>query len=223
MPDKKKISRRVFNRDMGLAAAGLLVLGNGPLLAGSATPPQTSGPFYPDFDLGDNDLDLTLVKGRPAPAIGEPIFVHGQVLDTDGAPLANATVDVWQANDAGRYRHSDDPNPAPLDPNFQGWGIVQTDDLGFYRYKTIKPGAYSLELLGGNGWRARHIHYKVTCAGHQPITTQMYFPGDPLIEQDLEIVKAPEADQWMMISVEEKAHVSGVPVYRFDVVLARSA
>jgi hypothetical protein len=44
-----------------------------------------------------------------------------------------------------------------------------------------------------------------------------------LIEQDQEIIKAPEADRWMMISVEEKPHVSGVPVYRFDAVLAKSA
>ena len=96
---------------------------------------------------------------------------------------------------------------------------MQTDALGFYRYKTIRPGAYSLEWLGEEGWRARHIHYKVSHDDHAPITTQLYFPGDPLIEQDQEIVKAPEEDQWMMISVEEPPHVSGTPIYRFDVVL----
>jgi protocatechuate 3,4-dioxygenase beta subunit len=217
----RKLSRRAFGQQVAMSTGGLLQMGSGSLLAGAATPRQTEGPFYPDSDVGDKDLDLTLIKGHTEAAKGDPIYVYGQVLDTDGQPLANATVDVWQANDAGKYRHADDPNPAPLDPNFQGWGIVQTDALGFYRYKTIVPGSYPLEALGeGGGRRARHIHYKVSHEGHKPITTQLYFPGDPLIEQDLEIVKAPAEDQWMMISVEEEPHVSGIPIYRFDVVLA---
>ena len=220
MSNKKKLSRREFGRHVGLTATGLLVMGSTSLAAGQATPAQTAGPFYPDSDVGDNDLDLTLIKGHSKAAKGDPIYVYGQVLDTEGTPLANATVDVWQANDAGRYRHAEDPNPAPLDPNFQGGGIVRTDALGFYRYKTIRPGAYSLEWLGAEGWRARHIHYKVSHDSHAPITTQLYFPGDPLIEQDLEIVEVPEKDRWMMISVEEAPHVSGIPIYRYDVVLA---
>lgn len=198
-----------------MTATGLLVVGSGSLLAGSATsvqtPYQTEGPFYPDSDVGDKDLDLTVIKGHTEAARGEPIYVYGQVLDTAGNPLANATVDVWQANDAGRYRHDDDTNPAPLDPNFQGWGIVQTDALGFYRYKTIMPGAYST--------RPRHIHYKVSHEAAETVTTQLYFPGDPLIEQDSVIQAVPEKDRWMLMSVKEQSHVSGTPIYRFDVVL----
>ena len=219
MTNSKKLTRRRFGKQVGMTATGLLVMGSGSLMAGKVTPTQTQGPFYPDSDVGDNDLDMTLIKGHTEAAKGEPIFVHGQVLDTDGNPLANATVDVWQANDAGRYRHEKDPNPAPLDPNFQGWGVVTTDDLGFYRYKTIRPGVYSLEWLGEDGWRARHIHYKVSHDGYEPVTTQMYFPGDPLIDQDLEIAEVPEEDRWMLMSVEHKPHVSGIPIYRFDVVL----
>jgi protocatechuate 3,4-dioxygenase beta subunit len=223
MINRKKISRREFGQQFVMTATGLLVAASGPLVAGSVTPRQTEGPFYPDSDVGDNDLDLTRIKGRAEVAAGEPIYVYGQVLDTEGNPLPRATVDVWQANDAGRYRHARDPNPAPLDPNFQGWGVVRTDDLGFYRYKTIRPGVYSLEHLGGSGWRARHIHYKVSHEKHAPVTTQLYFPGDPLIEQDLEIVKAPEKDRWMLMSVEENPHVNGTPIYRFDVVLGNQA
>lgn len=219
MTNRKKLSRRQFGTKVGMTAAGLLVAGSSSLIAGSATPTQTEGPFYPDSDVGDNDLDLTIIRGHAEAAKGKPIYVHGQVLDSDGNPLANATVDVWQANDAGRYRHDDDPNPAPLDPNFQGWGIVQTDALGFYRYKTIMPGAYSIEAMGGDGWRPRHIHYKVSHEAAETLTTQLYFPGDPLIEQDVVIKDVPEEDRWMLMSIEEEPHVSGVPIYRFDVVL----
>ena len=77
-----------------------------------------------------------------------------------------------------------------------------------------------MSFLGEEGWRARHIHYKVSYAEHQPVTTQLYFPGDPLIEQDLEIVKAPEEDRWMLMSVLKEQHQSGPDIYRFDVVLA---
>lgn len=220
MTKTKKLSRRAFGRKLGFTAAGLAILGSNSVFAGGVTPPQVEGPFYPDTDVGDNDLDLTLIQGHTESATGEPIFVHGNVTDPSGQPLSNATVDIWQANAAGRYRHKEDPNPAELDPNFQGWGIVQTDAEGFYRFKTIKPGAYSLEFLGEEGWRARHIHYKVSHAEHEQLTTQLYFPGDPLLEQDLEIVKAPEEDRWRLMSVEEQPHATGVPIYRFDIVLA---
>ena len=220
MTEKTKISRRDFGRKIGLTAAGVALLQPQALLAAGVTPEQVKGPFYPDSDVGDTDMDLTMIKGHTESAQGEQIFVHGQVRDIDGNPLSNATVDIWQANAAGRYRHRKDPNPAPVDLNFQGWGIIQTDAEGYYRFKTIKPGAYSLTFLGEEGWRAQHIHYMVSHDEHQPVTTQLYFPGDPLIEQDLEIVKAPEEDRWMLMSVLEEKHESGLDIYRFDVVLA---
>ena len=220
MTGKTRITRREFGRSIGLTAAGLALLQPQSLFAAGVTPKQVEGPFYPDSNMGDTDLDLTRIKGHTESALGDHIFVHGQVRDPAGTPLANATVDIWQANNAGKYNHAKDPNPAPLDPNFQGWGIVQTDAAGYYRFKTIKPGAYSLTFLGDEGWRARHIHYKVSHAEHQAVTTQLYFPGDPLIEQDLEIVKAPEEDRWMLMSVLEEQHQSGLDIYRFDVVLA---
>ena len=108
--------------------------------------------------------------------------------DEDGAPVAGAVVDVWQANAAGRYAHERDPNPAPLDPNFQGWAIITADDEGRFRFKTIKPGAYPV----GGGWtRPPHIHFKVARRGYREITTQMYFPGEPLNDVDRLIADVP--------------------------------
>ena len=129
------------------------------------TPAQVEGPFYPANKQADTDLDLTRVKGRTGAAIGEVILVRGLVQAADGRPLPNALVDVWQANHYGRYAHPEDPNPGPLDPDFQGWGVVSTDVNGRYEFRTIKPGPYSLEFLGGEGWRCRHIHFKVLCSG----------------------------------------------------------
>jgi protocatechuate 3,4-dioxygenase beta subunit len=57
-------------------------------------------------------------------------------------------MEVWQTNTYGRYTHPSDPNPAPLDLNFEGSAVLTTDAEGRYRSKTIKPPAASgLPLL----------------------------------------------------------------------------
>src|SRR5689334_14297898 len=81
-----------------------------PPLPGSA---ELRGPTF-RAEPGLNDL-TTQHAGDP---IGERIVVSGRVLDTDGRPLADTLVEVWQANAAGRYQHRNDNWPAPLDPNF---------------------------------------------------------------------------------------------------------
>jgi hydroxyquinol 1,2-dioxygenase len=56
------------------------------------------GPFHvadaPELPMGS---DICLDQK------GEPMLVHGRILDTDGTPVANAKIDVWQANDEGFY------------------------------------------------------------------------------------------------------------------------
>jgi len=69
------------------------------------------------------------------------IIVMGRVLNLAGQPVRDAKVEVWQANTHGRYTHPSDPNPAPIDPNFEGSAVLTTDSEGRYRFKTIKPAA----------------------------------------------------------------------------------
>jgi protocatechuate 3,4-dioxygenase beta subunit len=110
--------------------------------------------------------------------------VSGRVFDTEGKPLRNTLVEVWQANACGRYLHRWDRFPAPLDPNFSGAGRCVTDDDGRYRFVTIKPGPYP---WGNhyNAWRPAHIHFSLLGrAFAQRLVTQMYFPGDPLFAFD---------------------------------------
>ena len=222
MSERIRHDRRRITLGLGTALGVSLVsavrVSAEPLLI---TPAQVEGPFYPVVDQADRDLDLTRVDGHTSMATGEVVLVRGVVRDTQGAALPNALVDVWQANHHGRYAHPEDPNPGPLDPDFQGWGMVRTDAAGKYEFKTIKPGPYSLEYLGGQGWRCRHIHFKVLGEGCLPLTTQMYFAGDPLIEQDDEIAKAPADRRQSLIAEATVDPASGRPVYHFDVVLAR--
>lgn len=200
-------------------AAGAAFVSSSFASAAMPTPKQVEGPFHPIDEQSDTDLNLSMIEGHSVPAEGEVILVRGRVIDTDGHPLNDALVDVWQANHFGRYSHPEDPNTAPLDPNFQGWGLITTDSEGRYGFRTVKPGAYPLSFLGGEGWRCRHIHFQVSRPGFSKLTTQMYFEGDPLIEQDLEIAKAPEELRHLLIAKSNRDEATGLPRYQFDIVL----
>jgi len=163
---------------MSAVLAGSSVIFSTKLAAAEAalqrTPGQILGPFYPLGELAQNS-DLTRISGRSGRAEGQVLNVMGRVLNLSGEPVRNAKVEVWQANTYGRYAHPSDPNPAPLDPNFDGAAILTTDSEGRYRFKTIKPAAYP---AGPNMMRPAHIHFQVT--GRQDrLVTQMYFENDP--------------------------------------------
>ena len=145
---------------------------------------ELTGPVYGHESVDPLDSDLTKNSAKNGEPLGERIVVTGRVLDEAGRPLRNTLIEIWQANAAGRYVHKVDQHPAPLDPNFLGAGRCVTDAEGRYRFKTIKPGAYP---WGNhfNAWRPNHIHMSLfgpTIASR--LVTQMYFPGDPLLQVD---------------------------------------
>jgi protocatechuate 3,4-dioxygenase beta subunit len=144
---------------------------------------EVTGPALGSTEVfGKLDNDLT--RQHDGEPIGERIIVTGRVLDTEGKPLRNTLVEIWQANAAGRYRHRWDRFPAPLDPNFSGAGRCVTDEEGRYSFVTVKPGPYP---WGNhyNAWRPSHIHFSLLGrAFAQRLVTQLYFPGDPLFAFD---------------------------------------
>ena len=161
-----------------------------PLLRAPHTLTETSAPqFIPAYC--PPRADLSTLHGRQAQ--GERIIVAGRLLDEDGRPVRHAMVEVWQANAAGRYDHPLDTHDAPLDPNFSGQGRVFTDPEGWYRFQTVKPGAYPWRNHH-NAWRPNHIHFSLFGAGMaQRMVTQMYFPGDPLLPLDPIFNTTPDA------------------------------
>ncbi len=143
---------------------------------------EITGPVLGEERVTAADADLTTQHaGEP---LGERIIVAGRVLDSDGRAVPGTLIEIWQANAAGRYHHAADNHPAPLDPNFSGVGRCMTDSEGRYRFVTIKPGAYPWGNHP-NAWRPAHIHFSLFGrAFTQRLVTQMYFPGDPLFDQD---------------------------------------
>jgi protocatechuate 3,4-dioxygenase beta subunit len=182
------------------------------------TPDQILGPFYPLSELPQT-ADLTKVSGRSGRAEGQVLNVMGRVLNLAGEPVRNAKVEVWQANAHGRYTHPSDPNPAPLDPNFEGAAVLTTDSEGRYRFKTIKPAAYP---AGPNRMRPAHIHFQVS--GRQDkIVTQMYFDGDPYNDADpfLSSVGRAERKELLVRKLQEPSpeFEAGSKTVIFDLVL----
>ena len=158
-----------------IGAAALAPLTPTPALADDlpATPRMTEGPFYPRRFPKDVDGDLTRIEGRARAAEGVPLDLTGRVLDRSGKPRAGAKVEIWQCDARGQYHHVGEPEG---DPNFQGFGAVETDGDGRYRFKTIKPVPYP--------GRTPHIHFTVVENGKRRLTSQMFVEGEPGNERD---------------------------------------
>jgi protocatechuate 3,4-dioxygenase, beta subunit len=191
-----------------------------PLVILPHTLSELTGPVYGHESVRPEDADLTRVHaGEP---LGERILVHGRVLDEDERPVRNTLIEIWQANAAGRYIHTVDQHPAPLDPNFTGAGRVVTDDEGHYRFITIKPGAYPWRNHP-NAWRPAHIHLSLFGPSFlSRLVTQMYFPGDPLFPYDPIFNSVPDekARARMVSSFDlENTLPEWALAYRFDIVL----
>ncbi|MCW2835014.1 MAG: pcaH [Nocardioides sp.] len=182
---------------------------------------ERAAPCFGHWDVDPLEADLTI--GHAGEPIGERIIVTGRVLDGHGRPVQGQLVEVWQANAGGRYVHQGDQHPAPLDPNFTGAGRTLTDDAGWYRFTTIKPGPYPWRNHN-NAWRPAHVHFSLFGTDFtQRLVTQMYFPGDPLLALDpiYQSITDPEARGRLVATYDHDVTThEWATGYRWDVVLS---
>lgn len=160
----------LFLKILPVALFSFFSLAGNPLFAGELlpkTPADYEGPFYPVTRQDDIDNDLVHVKGQAGVAKGDKLNLSGVVVNTRGEALKNITIEIWQTDPEGRYKHPGDSTPGARDPNFQYWGAAVTEGDGTFFFKTIIPGAYEP--------RPAHIHFKVLQAGKIVLTSQMYF------------------------------------------------
>jgi protocatechuate 3,4-dioxygenase, beta subunit len=184
------------------------------------TPGQILGPAYPVDKPADQDADLTMIKGRPGHAEGHVIRVAGKVMTHAGAPVRGARIELWQANAHGRYTHPADLNPAPLDPNFEGYALLTTDAEGRYSFKTVRPGGYP--TTADFPPRPPHIHFDIAGARTR-LVTQMYFPGEPHNETDSALTSVDEEQRHLLLATPAASTASveaGVQLFTWDIVLA---
>ena len=191
-----------------------------PLIALPQRLTEVTAPVFGHDRIGELDHDLTRQhEGEPQ---GQRIIVHGHVKEDDGRPVPDTLVEVWQANAGGRYRHRWDTWDSPIDPNFSGAGRTLTDANGYFRFITIRPGAYPWGNHP-NAWRPAHIHFSLFGrAFTQRLVTQMYFPDDPLFFQDpmYNSVRDERAAKRMISAFDYDAtEESWALAFRWDIVL----
>jgi protocatechuate 3,4-dioxygenase, beta subunit len=191
-----------------------------PLISLPDTLSEITGPVFPKDVVGAKAFDLTRQgKGEP---LGERMVVSGQMRDEDGRPVRDSLVEIWQANAAGRYLHKWDQHDAPLDPNFAGVGQAFTDADGYYRFVTIRPGAYPWKNHP-NAWRPQHIHFSLFGPAFATrLVTQMYFPGDPLLAHDpiFHSVADEAARNGLIAHFDWRSTIPEIALgFRFDIIL----
>ncbi len=143
------------------------------------------GPFHVD-DAPELPMGANICLDQK----GEPMRVRGRILDTAGKPIANAKIDVWQANDEGFY----DVQQKGIQPDFNLRGVFRTGADGGYHFRGVKPKFYPIpddgpvgKLLAGLGrhpFRPAHLHYIVSAEGFDTLVTHIFDPDDPYIHSD---------------------------------------
>jgi protocatechuate 3,4-dioxygenase alpha subunit len=110
------------------------------------TPSQTVGPFFA-YGLTPEQYGYpftSIASGEMAgEATGERIRIVGQVIDGEGAPISDAMVELWQADEQGRYA---DREPGS-NTGFSGFGRqgTGTDPEQRFVFDTVKPGPVDAE------------------------------------------------------------------------------
>lgn len=150
-----------------------------------ATESSLLGPFFREgAPMLENDADISGGTG------GERMEMRGRIVNADGAPIAHATVDTWQASGDGLYdlqrEHSDEMS---LRARFR------TGDDGCFRFLSVKPSSYAvpadgpvgkmLHALARHPYRPAHIHFMIRAPGYKTLTTALYIKGDRYLDSDV--------------------------------------
>lgn len=166
------MDRKKFLLTTGLAAFALSGIGSvirredGGFTGSCETTKDILGPFYRDGSPDRRDLTW---EGLP----GNRIYIGGQVFSDDcETPLNKTQVEIWHCDTEGVYDNET--------PDFKLRGSQFTAGMGEYGFLTVLPGKY----LNGRLYRPAHIHFRVRHPEHHELVSQVYFKGDPHIEED---------------------------------------
>ncbi len=167
------------------------------------TPAQTIGPFFAVLPtLGSNEL--------VAPSAAGAIELRGLIFDGAGSPVADALVELWQANEWGRYAHPEDDRELPLREGFTGYGRCPTDEDGAFRFVTILPGAIPFD---NERHQAPHLNLCISARGLlRALQTRVYFPGET-VNGDDPLLASLSPD----VSATLIANQDGPASFRFDI------
>lgn len=142
------------------------------------------GPFHitgsPPLEIGDD-----MRKEFDAPVL----VVEGVIKDTNGTPIPNATLDIWQTAPNGLYSSQD-----PEQDTYSFHGLQTVGEDGRYAFTTVRPIEYTvpsdgpvgdiLRACGRHPWRPSHLHFIVEAEGFKPLVTEVFAEGDQYLDHD---------------------------------------
>ncbi len=178
---------------------------------------HTVGPFFPAdyFQPGDNDLTRVTPDAAPSQR-GEPFTLTGTVKKEGQEPVANAILEVWQADASGRFRHPEDPEADQADQDFLGWGRAWSTGDGEFSFRSIMPGGYEENGIR----RAPHLNIIVMGIGlMRNAETTLFFPDFPEENATDPVLSVLPEDLRHMLVMRDNGIVDGVRSYGFDILL----
>ncbi|WP_321797497.1 intradiol ring-cleavage dioxygenase [Caballeronia sp. J97] len=181
--DDKRQEFILLSDTLGLS---MLVMSQNNKKPANCTEATVFGPFFvegaPVYENGDD-----IANG----AAGAPCYVKGQVRGADGEPVPKAWLDVWQSDEDGFYdvQTSTDGNT-----DFRARGKLQTDEQGFFNFRSILAEAYPiphdgpvgrmLNAIGRHPWRPAHLHFMIQAPGYETLITHVFREGDQYLDSD---------------------------------------
>jgi hydroxyquinol 1,2-dioxygenase len=184
-----------------------------------ATEATVLGPF---FAHGAKEYGYGADLRAGATQKGEDVWVSGRVLSTDGKPIPNAALDIWQAKADGIY-------DLQTGGEFELRGRVRANGKGEYAFASYKPSFYSIPMDGpvgelirattNNHMRPAHMHAIVSAPGYQQVITHVFVQGDPHLGSDaVYAVKDSLIGKYRKVTSEAEARKLGMPCpfYRLD-------
>ncbi|SFM75034.1 intradiol ring-cleavage dioxygenase [Variovorax sp. OV329] len=179
--DDKRQEFILLSDTLGLST--LVVAQNHPVST-QATEATVFGPFYvegaPQLPQGAD------ISGGAA---GEPLFVRATVHGPKGEAVADATVNVWQADSEGLY----DVQRSALE-SAQGRALFRTDAQGRLDFRSKLPVPYPIPTDGPVGgmlkalerhpWRPAHVHFMIEAPDYQTLITHVFRDGDTYLDSD---------------------------------------
>lgn len=176
-----------------------------------ATESTVLGPFWadgsPQREYGEAIFEQ---------ALGEPAWVHGQVLDLAGQPIAGAELDVWQ-NDANLLYSVQDPEA----PDEHLRGRFRSREDGSFAFLGVRPVPYPipndgpvgkmLSACGRHPWRPAHLHVIVRAPEYETLVTHFFDAESPYLDSDAVFAVKPSLiRRFVARSPDDRARPTGV-------------
>ena len=144
---------------------------------------EYSHPAPKSFNITNN---LRRKVKSPFVAAGDIIYIKGNISDINCTPIANAIVNIWQADSYGRY-------DSKLEKHFLGNGTATSDNMGNFEFITILPASNKKDI-------APHINISVHHNSFSPINSRMFFNRNILNNNDKTLQELDEFNKSLIIA-----------------------